>query len=127
MKRSLDRLYIFAQNKGKKNGGRTRDRTGDTRIFSIGIYWNQARCNRFRTGKKSQTGTRLPLSGVEFGQPCPGHHRSHPQRQRTRRTHVIQTPQRLPRKLDQAAETIWDGINMANIFFVCQLKLYFSG
>ena len=37
------------------------------------------------------------------------------------------TPQRLPRRLDRAAEDVWDGINMANIFFACQLKLYFSG
>ena len=77
--------------------------------------------------KKSQTGTRLPLSGVEFSQPRPGHHRSHLEWQRTFHSHPFQIPQRLPRKLDQAAETIWDGINMANIFFVCQLKLYFSG
>ena len=52
----------------------------------------------------------IPLPGIKSGQPLPGHRRSHPQRQRTRQTHVIQAPQRFPRGLDRAAETVWDGV-----------------
>ena len=48
-----------------------------------------------------------------------GHHRSHPQRhptvakgyggtRRTILTHIIQTPQRFPRRLGRAAEDVWD-------------------
>ena len=65
--------------------------------------------NGVRTGAESQTGTRLPLPGVKLGQSRPGHHRSHPRRQRTVLSHPFQTPQRLPRRLDRAAETVWDG------------------
>lgn len=41
---------------------------------------------------QKQTETCLPLPGIKSGQPCPEHHRNHPQRQRTRLSHIIQTP-----------------------------------
>ena len=56
----------------------------------------------------------LSLVNLAFGQ-----HRSHPQQhptfakgyggtRRTRNTHSFQAPQRLPRGLERAAETVWD-------------------
>ena len=38
MKRSPDGLHIFLPEFGQKNGGRSRDRTGDTWIFSPLLY-----------------------------------------------------------------------------------------
>ena len=56
------------------------------------------------------TGTRVLLPGIEPDKPRPGHHRSHPQRKRTRHSHPLQAPQRLPGRLDRTAETVWDGV-----------------
>ena len=94
-------------------------------VFSIAICWSPARLRRFyQSCPTGKTGTCLPLPGIEPCQPRSGHHRSHPQRHptfakgyggtwRTRNHHPFQTPQRLPRRLNRAAEDVWDVIKPA--------------
>ena len=90
---------------------------GDARFSLSGYAGSKRSGNCFRIGTKSQIGTCLPLPGIKSGQPRPGHHRSHPQRQRTVLSHPFQTPQRLPRRLDRATETVWDEVKKSRLTF----------